>query len=240
MLLCLKYLVRPPVVFDFLRREADFYSKLIVFCRDGASMNFNKNAWSLFYQILYQQQGVLDFLVKGNVLPPFLDLIGTSYNNVVISNALHYTTKLFLICVKEQRLQSEGRPPSRNTGEKDTGLKSLEKDCSTLNKFWIDRRLFIKIHMIFKKLIPTYAGTAFLELAHFYYQLASSAGFHKLYKDTVKKTEYKEGIVRMVSMFNPEGFEAALKMSSPSNIRPQSIGKGGGFGTARFFKDKFL
>jgi hypothetical protein len=41
-------------------------------------------------------------------------------------------------------------------------LKTFEKDVKTLNSFFVNRSLFIKIHMIYKKLIPTCSGAAFL------------------------------------------------------------------------------
>ena len=66
------------------------------------------------------------------------------------------------MALDEQKLQQEGRPPTRNTGEKDMGLKSFEKDSKALNKFFVDRRLFIHTHMVFKKLITTSSGTAFM------------------------------------------------------------------------------
>src|SRR5256885_7626561 len=113
---------------------------MVLFCRDGNNLEFNRDAWSLFYQMIYCHQGVLEHLIKANLLAPFLELVGTSYNNIIMSNGLHYITKvlifkviltyqIFLMWATEQRLQQEGKTPTRAMpGEKDLGMKSFERD----------------------------------------------------------------------------------------------------------------
>jgi len=207
-----------------LKKETEFYSKMILFCRDGNNLEFNRDAWSLFHQMIYCHQGVLEHLIKANMLAPFLELVGTSYNNIIVSNGLHFITKVFLMWATEQRVQQEGKTPTRAMpGEKDLGMKSFEKDTKILNKFFVDRRLFIKVHMIYKKLIPTYAGAPFLELANFYNQLVTSPCFHKLYKDTSKQAEYKIGIQRIQAMFTPEN-EDAIPSPKPTVTKSNSFG----------------
>ena len=41
-------------------------------------------------------------------------------------------------------------------------LKSFEKDIKSLGQFYVSHTLFIKVHMIYKKLVPKCAGPAFL------------------------------------------------------------------------------
>ena len=50
---------------------------------------------------------------------------------------------------------------SYRKGEKDP-MKSYEKDMKDLGKFYVTHTLFIKSHMIYKKLVPKCAGPAFL------------------------------------------------------------------------------
>jgi len=92
-LVCLKHVIKSPAVYEFLKKEPDFYSKMLLFCRDGSNQEFNREAWALFYQVIYYHQGVMEYLIKGNVMASFVELVGTSYNNIVISNGLHYFTK---------------------------------------------------------------------------------------------------------------------------------------------------
>jgi len=135
MLVCLKHMIKPSTVYEILKKEADLYAKMRLFCSDGNNLEFNTEAWALFYQVIYCHQGVLDYLIKANTLAPFLQLVGTSSNNIIIFNGLHYITKIFMMLSTEQKLQQEGKPPTR-TGEKDLGLKSFEKDAKALNKFF--------------------------------------------------------------------------------------------------------
>lgn len=96
----------------------------------------------------------------------------------------------------EQKLLQDGKPPTR--GEQKEPLKSYEKDIKTLNSFFVDRRIFIRFHMIYKKLVTNCAGAAFLvnavlcyndswkELAKLYHILCTSPQCSKLFKDTSK------------------------------------------------------
>ncbi len=60
----------------------------------------------------------------------------------------------------EQKNIQEGKPiRSEKIQESETRTK---KDVKTLNQFFVNRSLFIKIHMIYRKLIPTYSGLSWL------------------------------------------------------------------------------
>jgi len=198
---CLRHMTKPITVYDqLLKKEAEFYSKVAVFCRDGNNMKFNREAWKTFYQMIFYHFGVLDYLVKANMLAPFLELVGTSSNTTIMLNGLHYITKLFCMVTTETRRISDNYP-ARPDKE---GLKTIEKDVKLLSKFFVDRSLFIKIHMIYKKLIPNFAGAPFLELAQFYNVLNTNPQCAKLLKDTVKKSEYKMGLTRIAAMYVSE------------------------------------
>jgi len=129
------------------------------------------------------------------------------------------------MAMDEQKAQQEGRVPTRASGEKDMGIKSFEKDSKSLNKFFVERRLFIHTHMVFKKLVPSCPGTAFTELAKFYFQMANSPGLHKLHKDVLKKTDYKVGITTILGMFNSSentDVTSANKISPSLGAKPIS------------------
>jgi len=106
---------------------------------------------------------------------------------------------------RKKKAQS-GKPSTRNELEKDR-FKSYEKDVKILNQVFVNRSLFIKIHMIYRRLITTSSGSAFLELANFYHMLTTSPYCRKFLKDTMKKAEYKQGLTLMNMMFYPEGMD---------------------------------
>ncbi len=80
-------------------------------------------------------------------------------------------------------LATEQRKPRRKD------IKTVEKDLKTLTTIFTDRRLFIKVHMIYKKFTtpqPTHPGALFYALANFYNILHTAHGCHKLLKNTMK------------------------------------------------------
>lgn len=78
-------------------------------------------------------------------------------------------------------------------------LKSYEKDIKALASFFIDKNLFIKIHMVYKKVSANCSGAIFIvffffffnnhflkELAQFYNLLYTSPSCSKLLNHTMK------------------------------------------------------
>jgi len=213
MLSTLRHLFKYYPVFDIIKKEEDFYSRLLSYCKDGASSDFNKEAWRLLYQLMRYHIGTLEVLSKDNILPGFLELVGTSSHITVITSGLHYITKMFNIMEIE----------SKNQKRTKADLKIIEKEMKTLNALFISKSLFIKIHMIYKKFTtrsakedPTY-GLAFIELAKFYNTMYSPH-CSKLFKATIKKPEYKDGLTKIGNMF----------MSPVSDEQSSSEGQGGG------------
>jgi len=194
----LRHIVKSDAVYDLVKKENPFYVQMAQFCRDGTHFKFNQAAWKLFYRIIYYHYGALDNMMKSNSLTPFFELVGTNSSSAVIINGLHAIGKLYLMYNDEQRRIQEGKPPIRIDKE---ALKLFEKDIKTLSKYFIDRSLFIKIHMIYKKLNPRINGAPFLELANFYHILCTIPSCSKLYKHTTKKTEYLTGIEEINKMY---------------------------------------
>eukprot|EP01133_Synstelium_polycarpum_P009160 gene9160-10749_t len=201
-------------IYDIIKKEEDFYSRLLGFCRDGASAEFNKEAWCLLYQIMKNHSGTLETLSKDAVLQGFMELVGTSSHTTVITNGLHYITKMF-------NITNVKNTPQRTKND----LKVIEKDLKALNSLFISKRLFIKIHMIYKKYINTQPGLAFIELAKFYNLMYASPNCSKLFKDTIKKSEYKEGLEKIGNMFDPSGEVSSPQESSgsPATSSPSTV-----------------
>lgn len=85
MLECLRHLLKNQDIFENLvcKRndtvaQTQFYSRLLELCKDGSDMLFNRNAWCLFYQLIKFHSGVIEQLVKLNMLGSFLELIDSS------------------------------------------------------------------------------------------------------------------------------------------------------------------
>ncbi|KAN0055710.1 hypothetical protein ACTA71_011593 [Dictyostelium dimigraforme] len=220
MLSTIRSLLKFSLVFDVVKKEDDFYTRLLAFCKDGVSTEFNRQAWCLLYQLMRHHIGTIDSLIKDGILASFLEMMGTSSHPTVICHSLHYITKMFNIA------EIEIKNPKRTKND----AKLIELDNKALNGHFKDKTLFIKVHMIYKKYKPEMSvttissrdstsvaqnkgkvvdrnetvnkfGLAFIELAKFYYLLMTSPHCAKLLKDTLKKEEYKNGLQDLYEMF---------------------------------------
>ncbi|KAL6045759.1 U3 small nucleolar ribonucleoprotein MPP10 [Balamuthia mandrillaris] len=217
LLSCLKQLVKAP---DFPSwKEPTFLSKILALCKDGGDRDGNKMAWGLFYNTVRYHHGALDYLIHKSLFSQFV--VSAASGNVVIENALHYYNKLFRMPGRESQRMAEGRACVRS-GEK--GLRSFEKDVKHLSKFFMERRLFIGIHMIYKRLLTdsqsACPGAPFTELVHFYMTLNENPSCEKLRRDIAKDVEYNTGLVRIVEMF---GKESTLRQRSSETLYSPTI-----------------
>jgi len=196
----LQSLLKVPEIFEFIKNDLSFYTKLVHFCREP-NVEYNRKAFQLLFQLVRYHHGVLDHLIKINLLQPFLEIVGTSAGNGVIMNGLHYLSKLFSLNIEEAKRMEGGKPNSRN----EATVKTFEKDVKTICKFFKERRLFIKIQMIYMRFQepPSFPGQLFQELAHFYHTVAYTPTCQKLYKDINKYPEYREGIAKVKQMYTP-------------------------------------
>jgi len=166
-------------------------------------------------------------LIKINLLQPFLEIVGTSAGNGVIMNGLHYLSKLFSLSQIESKKNEGGKTNTRH----ELNVKSFEKDVKTLCKFFKERRLFIKIQMIYMRFQepPTYPGQLFQELARFYSIVAQNPTCQKLYKDVLKYPEYSAGIARVKQMYQPNQSytpqQPLTKISSSGSVTSMKINK---------------
>jgi len=191
-----RYLIRNQGIFDIVRKELDFYMKLLSWCRSEPNATFNREAWHLFYKVIQYHTGVFDFL-KGNILEKFLETIGTASPPIVVENGLRWLNKIFNLPAEEQKLLQIGKA---SRIDKDP-LKVVEKDLKTLGQFYVAHTLFIKVHMIYKNLGPKCAGPSFMQLVRFYYSLCNQKYNDKVLKEIVKKDDYKIGIIQLNGMF---------------------------------------
>jgi hypothetical protein len=95
MLECLRHLLKCPEVFNkLIRLNKAFVQKLIDICKDGTEMEFNRNAWRLFYQLFKFHPNVVEKIIKNGQMTAFLEMIGNGTSSVVMKNSIHYFNKV--------------------------------------------------------------------------------------------------------------------------------------------------
>eukprot|EP01106_Pelomyxa_sp_JSP_P012686 TRINITY_DN3579_c0_g1_i1.p1 TRINITY_DN3579_c0_g1~~TRINITY_DN3579_c0_g1_i1.p1 ORF type:complete len:332 (+),score=82.77 TRINITY_DN3579_c0_g1_i1:55-1050(+) len=192
----LRYIFRHAIAFEPQKNDPNFYLKLLALCRDH-NKGVNTQSWKMFYNLVLYHTGVVDILDKNKILIQFFDIVGTTaHGNVVITNALHYITKVFQMYTAEQRRQTAGQELKRED------IRATERDVKQFIVFFKDRHLFIKSHMIYKRFSETQPGAAFLELAKFYRTIETLPETKKLLIDIQKFPDYKIGLEKVTALFN--------------------------------------
>lgn len=95
MLECLRHLLKCHEVFNkLIKLNRAFVQKLIDICKDGTEMEFNRNAWRLFYQLFKFHPNVVEKIIKNGQMTAFLEMIGSGQSSVVMKNSIHYFNKV--------------------------------------------------------------------------------------------------------------------------------------------------
>ncbi|KAF2073733.1 hypothetical protein CYY_004966 [Polysphondylium violaceum] len=204
-LVALRHLLKPADIFEILKKEANLYNKLLIpSCRDAKNPEFNRNSWRLFFQIIRYHPNHLEYLEKNKFLNQFMDIISLNAGNIVLTNALYYLTKLFALVTyetKKNQLKQQLGSSALGLGGVNIDVKYTEKDVKNLLSFFVERHLFIKIHMIYKRFSESKTYPGFVQLANLYQTISTLPICQKLLKDTIKNAEYKEGIVKVSKWF---------------------------------------
>ncbi|KAM9963038.1 hypothetical protein ACTFIW_006259 [Dictyostelium discoideum] len=204
MLIALRQLLKQSEIFDSIKKEVNLYNKfLIPACRDGKNVEFNRNVWRLFFQMIRFHHGHIEYLEKSKYLNALMDIISLNAGNVVLTNALHYLSKLFSLVSYETRKNALRAP-----GTLSIDTKYSEKDVKSLLNFFVERSCFIKFHMIYKKLTENTEGIhidqrLLINITTFYRIISFLPSCQKLLKDTLKNPEYKTGIIQVSKMYKP-------------------------------------
>eukprot|EP00004_Rigifila_ramosa_P001780 TRINITY_DN1178_c0_g1_i1.p1 TRINITY_DN1178_c0_g1~~TRINITY_DN1178_c0_g1_i1.p1 ORF type:complete len:743 (+),score=222.19 TRINITY_DN1178_c0_g1_i1:288-2516(+) len=202
----LRHLIKNRSVFNFLKGEANFFQRLLGFCRDGKSVALNKQAFCLFFQMLRYHPGAVETLEKSNQLGHFVEVVGPSSGGTVMLHGLHYIAKLFDLPAIEARSREACKEPLRMDDP-----KSLDRDYKAFLEFYSKKHLFIKIHMIYKNLEGKETGALTQKLANVYRVLITSPNCSKLYKEIRKNSEFQTEIQFYLAIFNErtEGAETS-------------------------------
>ena len=175
----------------------DIVPRVLVWCKDGKHIQFNKCAWRLFFELIEYHGGMLEYLDEKNNLMSFTDIIGaTLYGNSVLIHCIHYIAKIFSLAKAEQARAQEGLPPKRDDG------RLARDDVKYFVNYFRERALFIKFHMIYIRVHKARSGAVFLELARFYNTLCTVPECSKLLSTIQKNKDYKQGIETVNQMFS--------------------------------------
>jgi hypothetical protein len=90
----LRYLVKSPLPFDSIKKEKNFYSNLLILCRDGSNPDANKQAWKMVYELVKHHGGVVAFLDSTKLLNQLLETVSISAPLPVIRNSLFYIAQV--------------------------------------------------------------------------------------------------------------------------------------------------
>eukprot|EP01121_Diplochlamys_sp_Union-15-3_P004163 TRINITY_DN14155_c0_g1_i1.p1 TRINITY_DN14155_c0_g1~~TRINITY_DN14155_c0_g1_i1.p1 ORF type:complete len:211 (-),score=20.33 TRINITY_DN14155_c0_g1_i1:27-659(-) len=186
MVSCLRHLIHYGPIFSHIKHEMSYHSKFSALCKN-TNTNLCREAWLLFSDMIINHPGALSDLIEHRILPNYTDLIDISYGNETVRYGLQAISKIF----------------SMKSGRKEDN-KLIESDIKSLNNLFIEKRIFIRLHIIYKRLISEYPAAALHELVNFYHILSSSPNCSKFYKDVLKTPEYKEGIQTLLSMLPEE------------------------------------
>lgn len=180
-------MIKSSQVFDIIKYDHLFHKTISYFCGVSKEKE-NKESWKTFYQIIKYHKGSVEVLIKNNVLNLYLDNLSISNGYIPTYYSLYYLNKIFSL-------------PGVKTYKKTGSVKQkIDPNIKQLNVYFIRSHLFIKIHMMYKRLFEKKKGAAFAQLVNFYILLTRSQNLKKLFKEISKYEEFKEGIKRVMSV----------------------------------------
>jgi hypothetical protein len=218
MLETLRHLLKCPTVFELVNPDKNFFERIRDICEDGMDMQFNRNAWRLFYQLIKFHTNTMELLIKFNVMPQFLDLIGSKIgkSSTVTTNSIHYFNKIFqlpenTLAVNDDEDEDEHSEKTVNPTKSGYNVPSpavREKYATTvkaLSDYIISKQLYNLFHFVYTKLITDYQGWPFQAMAQLYHTLDSHSSTANLAKAFKKQKEYATGLQQISDMHSGVG-----------------------------------
>ncbi|KAJ6253918.1 sca1 complex scaffold protein scaa [Anaeramoeba flamelloides] len=181
-------------VFLDLYQSGLIFERLQEFCSDVRNFNLNKVSWKLFYTLILYHSETMAFLIKKELLKPFIDLLSVT-SGVGVVNQLHYFNKLFqLDSIGRQNFDSYPIHQQIRYYESNA-LKSYRKDCRLFINFFESKLHYTRLNSLYKSYIITFNGAPFLQLSKIYYTIMSKKNCLRLYNEFKKSQEYKVAII---------------------------------------------
>ncbi|KAJ3431438.1 sca1 complex scaffold protein scaa [Anaeramoeba flamelloides] len=188
-------------VFLDLYQSGLIFERLQEFCSDVRNFHLNKVSWKLFYTLILYHSETMDFLIKKELLKPFIDLLSVT-SGVGVVNQLGYFNKLFkLDSIGRQNFDTYPIHQQIRYYESNV-LKSYRKDCRLFINFIESKLHYTRLNSLYKSYIKTFNGAPFLQLSQVYSTIMSEKNCLRLYNEFKKSQEYKVAIIWYSNLLN--------------------------------------
>jgi hypothetical protein len=190
-----RHLVKCPSVYALITHDAAYFSRILELCADGVDMEFNRNAWRLFYQLIKFHSTTISHLITFNLMSSFLELIGSGKYSAVTTNSLHYFSKIFNL---PNPPADDYVPSKKKIGfnvPSDQTRQEYPKNISKLVTHVTDKNHYVVFHLAFTNLSADYKGWPFQSLVSFYNTLNTSFLCQPMVNKFKRQSkEFKEGL----------------------------------------------
>ncbi|KAL9657507.1 hypothetical protein ABK040_016772 [Willaertia magna] len=220
LLVAFSQLIKVPEIFALLSADQTFYAKLLELCKDDVDMEFNRNAWRLFYQLIkFHGQGPMDDIIKFNLMTGFLSLINKENSSIIATNALHYFNKIFNLPIDKEILNKLQSDEEETEETNETYMKGYNIPPNNNEKYTnavkslIDFILKQKlVEALFQSAYETwskdYKGWPFQTLASLFYTINTHSSCQRLSQQFKKKDTSKEALQKVEDMVNAPNVKA--------------------------------
>jgi hypothetical protein len=200
LLVCLQHLVVDDSVWEAVKTSEEFHSTIALMCRK-AHMGVASAAWKLFYEMIAKHPGAGELMVKNKLIDGYLNLISVSSGMAVMHNAMRYLAKVLSL---------------------NKSSKKKDPDAKAVAGFIVTSHLFIKIHMIHRKLMDETPGAAFSEMVSFYVAVMTSPSCSKLLKEVSKTNDYRDGLTKVKALLGEDAQKDANAKDLKTLVRAPS------------------
>eukprot|EP01156_Anaeramoeba_ignava_P021558 Anaeramoba_ignava/c19285_g1_i1.p1 GENE.c19285_g1_i1~~c19285_g1_i1.p1 ORF type:complete len:710 (+),score=168.73 c19285_g1_i1:1105-3234(+) len=182
---------------ESLVKWPDFLTRLRSVCSeetDGA-YKYNEASWKVLYHIIKYHSGMISYLINAEIFQHFVELLSTK-TLIITANCLNYLSKLFqMVEIEEFKLSTNQKKRSSRFYEKNP-IKSFKKDVKTILDFCMKKKVFIRLHVIFKS-IEKSQGIAYVKLSKLYQTILFGPSCANHLKEIKKKKAYIDVLEKM-------------------------------------------
>lgn len=193
LLITLQNLLQEEHVWEGVKSSEEFHSTISLMCKK-ANFSVASEAWKLFYEMIAKHPGAGELMVKNKLIGNYLDLISVSSGMAVMHNAMRYLAKVLSL---------------------NKSSKKKDPDAKAVAAYIVSSHLFIKIHMIHRKLMDETPGAAFSEMVSFYVAIMSAPSCSKLLKEVSKTNDYRDGLSKVKALLGEDVAKEKEKDKDP-------------------------
>jgi len=185
-------------------------------------LNLIKKSWHLLYQMIKRHPDVLEFLISKGIFQSYVETITAVSPNAIVLNSLHFFISVFTMVAREkQKMLNAAGGELKSTMRTSKKLQQMKSNLNLLNKYFIEKRIFIKFHMIFKRVCSTtgdssnFPGLLWIKLAELYDTIRSVEACSKMRKDIINHSEYSKGYNYMLKVLGDRDRNTELNLGVP-------------------------